>query len=82
MDLLLVIFQIIDVSNAICNSAFRLLLACKTGKWRASWLYGEVPSHPSTEDYPIVTFQRYIYMQLMEIYLEQNLRCQKHHKLI
>jgi hypothetical protein len=35
----------INVSNAMYNSAIRLVLAYKTGKWRAPRVYGELSFH-------------------------------------
>lgn len=44
MNTLLVTYQTVDVSNAICYRAALLAPALKTGKWRFPRLYGELPA--------------------------------------
>jgi hypothetical protein len=62
MNALFVTIQTVDVSNAMCYPALFVALAYKTGKWRDSWLYGELLAHVFTQAHRQILFI-YIYGQ-------------------
>jgi hypothetical protein len=54
-----------NVSNAICYRTLRLAVACKTGKWRALLLHGELAVRSSHRYILII----YIYREIRSIFL-------------